>query len=66
MIKDAYKETLKMLKVLGQIVIVLSVAALAVLIPTVPTYWLIETYFNTLFCAIVGTIVDFVLSNNPA
>jgi len=63
MIKDAYKETLKMLKVLGQVVIVFSVIALVVATITMSTLWLVETYFSgNLFCAVVGTIIDFVLS----
>ena len=63
MIKDAYKETLKMLKVIGQLVIVFSVIALVVATITTSTLWLVETYFSgNLFCAVVGTIIDFVLS----
>ena len=63
MIKDAYKETVKVLKVIGQVVIVFSVIALVVATITTPTLWLVETYFSgNLFCAVVGTIIDFVLS----
>ena len=63
MIKDAYKETLKMLKVIGQVVIVFLVIALVVATITTSTLWLVETYFSgNLFCAVVGTIIDFVLS----
>lgn len=63
MIKDAYKETVKMLKVIGQVVIVFSVIALVVVTLTMSTLWLVETYFSgNLFCAVVGTIMDFVLS----
>ena len=63
MIKDAYKETLKMLKVIGQVVLVFSVIALVVSTLTMSTLWLVETYFSgNLFCAVIGIIVDFVLS----
>jgi len=63
MIKDAYKETLKMLKVIGQVVIVFSVIALIVATLTMSILWLVETYFSgNLFCAVVGIIIDFVLS----
>ena len=63
MIKDAYKEKVKMLKVIGQVVIVFSVIALIVSILTMSTLWLVETYFSgNLFCAVVGIIIDFVLS----
>lgn len=63
MIKDAYKETLKMLKVIGQVVIVFSVIALVVVTITASTLWLVETYFcSNLFCTGVGIIVDFILS----
>ena len=63
MIKDAYKETLKMLKVIGQVILVFSVIALVVSTLTMSTLWLVETYFSgNLFCAVVGTIIDFILS----
>lgn len=63
MIKDAYKETVKMLKVIGQVVIVFSVIALVVVTITASTLWLVETYFcGNLFCAGVGIIIDFILS----
>ena len=63
MIKDAYKETLKMLKVVGQVILVFSVIALVVSTLTMSTLWLVETYFSgNLFCVVVGIIVDFVLS----
>ena len=63
MIKDAYKETLKILKVLGQVILVFSVIALIVSILTMSTLWLVKTYFSgNLFCAVVGIIIDFVLS----
>ena len=63
MIKDAYKETVKMLKVIGQAVIVFSVIALVVVPLTMSILWLVKIYFSgNLFCAIVGIIIDFVLS----
>lgn len=63
MIKDAYKETLKMLKVVGQVIIVFLPIALVVSTLTMSTLWLVKTYFcGNLFCAVVGTIMDFVLS----
>ena len=63
MIKDAYKETLKMLKVIGQVILVFSVIALPVSTLTMSTLWLVKTYFSgNLFCAVVGIIIDFVLS----
>ena len=63
MTKDAYKETLKMLKVLGQVILVFSVIALPVSTLTMSTLWLVKTYFSgNLFCAVVGIIIDFVLS----
>ena len=63
MIKQAYEETLKMLKVIGQVVIVFSVIALVVVPLTVSILWLVKIYFSgNLFCAIVGIIIDFVLS----
>lgn len=63
MIKDAYKETLKMLKVIGQVILVFSVIALPVSTLTMSTLWLVKTYFSgNLFCVVVGIVIDFVLS----
>lgn len=61
MIKQAYLDTLAYFKGVSKVFFGLCLVAFIIAIPTVPIFWLIITYFNNLFCFILGGIVDFVL-----
>ena len=61
MIKQAYLDTLAYFKGVSKVVFGLFFVAFIIAIPTVPIFWLITTYFNNLFCFILGGTVDLVL-----
>ena len=61
MIKQAYIDTINWFKPVLKVIFGILFVLLIVAIPSIPIFWLITTYFNNLFCFILGGIADFVL-----